>query len=139
MKLIDVLTINDNERIFKETKRDVIYKMKDNQLLYKTLPIENWDIVIAIDIDSLMTTEVEEYLKPKNPFERVKEGEVYYYITNCLKIEKTKDYHVSINNATFFSGNYFNDEETAKEALEQVRECLDKFKEHKLNELDIKE
>lgn len=139
MKLIDVLTINDNERIFKETKRDAFYKMKNNQLLYKTLPIENWDIVIAIDIDSLMTTEVEEYLKPKNPFERVKEGDVYYYITNCLKIEKTKDYHVSINNATFFSENYFNDEETAKEALERVRECLDKFKEHKLNELDIKE
>ena len=139
MNLLDVILENKEEKMYKVKDTEVYYKMKNGKLYCFSEYSKRWEESLKF-ANELRLIVVEEYSKNvENPFKRVKDGEVYYYITNCLKIEKTKDYHVSINNATFFSGNYFNDEETAKEALEWIRECLDKFKEHKLNELGIKE
>ncbi len=76
---------------------------------------------IQLTDEQLKMLGIEPEKKRKNPFDRVKKGKKYYFISGSGDIVSCTENTDSCDNTTYVESNYFNDEQFAKQvALHQL-------------------
>lgn len=82
-----------------------------------------------ISITELLKMDFEEVKEMKNPYKRVNNGEMYYFVSERGGIENFKEFTDCSDNKLFKSLNYFNNKEYAKYTAfkETLMRRMDKF------------
>lgn len=138
MNLRDVVIKNEEGKIYKAFVggRVNYFTIKDGLLQVRNRPKGEFQRS-NLAFNMLAEFEVNRFIELENPFERVGDGEEYYYLDDELIVRYDGDHYSALDNDRYIIGNYFNNEEVAKEARKFIEKAFEEFKISKLKELKL--
>ena len=119
MKIIDIdLKANGEKYYCKEM--NITFEVKNGNLIAETK---------SFSMAELLEMDFEETKEMKSPYERVKNGEIFYHVNYLGKNEALTDYRYAIDDKMFNNVNYFNNKNYAEYIAfkENLTRRMDKF------------
>lgn len=114
MKLLEILSKEENRNVYRVKGTNCIYKFEKGVLYVGNVDFKRWHESDA-KVNDLKEIEVEECdIQVLNG--RVCKGEVYYFLTSKLTVQKTMEQYTEFDNELFFADNYFKNKEGAEKA-----------------------
>lgn len=123
MNLLDVVNVNDEERIFKCNNTRTFYKMENDDLLFRNEAVKEWTRS-TIKIRELRKLNVEEIQEGR----KKTHGETYYFIDDEGNIVGDEEIFSMVDDNRYEIGNYFKNKEEAEECRDLIKETIREFK-----------
>ncbi len=123
MNLLDVVNINDEERIFKCNNTRTFYKMENDDLLFRNEAVKEWTRS-TIKIRELRKLNVEEIQEGR----KKTHGETYYFIDDEGNIVGDEEIFSMVDDNRYELGNYFESKEEAEMCRELIERTIKAFK-----------
>lgn len=123
MNLLDVVNINDEERIFKCNNTRTFYKMENDDLLFKKEDDKEWTRS-TLTIRELREYNVEEIQEGR----KKTHGEIYYFIDDEGNIVGDEEIFSTVDDNRYELGNYFESKEEAEMCRELIEKTIKAFK-----------
>lgn len=127
MKLLDVVNINDCERIFECNSTRTYYKMENNELLFRKESSKGWARSV-MTVGRLREYDVEEIQEEIQEGRKKSRGEIYYYIDEMGNVIEDTEEFASLDDDRYEFGNYFESKEEAEECRELIIKTIKAFK-----------
>lgn len=127
MKLLDVVNINDCERIFECNSTRTYYKMENNELLFRKESSKGWARSI-MTVGILREYDVEEIQEEIQEGRKKSRGEIYYYIDEMGNVIEDTEEFASLDDDRYEFGNYFESKEEAEKCRDLIKETIREFK-----------
>lgn len=126
MKLLEILSKEENGNVYRVKGTNCIYKFEKGVLYVGNVDSKRWHESDA-KVNDLKEIEVEECdIQVLNG--RAYKGEVYYFINSKLTVQKTMEQYTVFDNELFFADNYFKNKEDAEKAQKIIELAIKNLK-----------
>lgn len=127
MKLLEVLSRNEERKVYRAKGENCIYKVEKGNLYVGNIYFKTW-YESEMKVNDLMKIEVEELVENKTSRKMFK-GEVYYFINDEGSIVEDEEDFSIVDDERCEFGNYFKSKEEAEMCRELVIKTIREFKE----------
>ena len=126
MKLLEVLSRNEEGKVYRAKGGNCIYKVEKGNLYVRNIYLKTW-YESEMKVNDLMKIEVEELVENKSSRKMFK-GEAYYFINDEGSIVEDEEDFSIVDDNRYEIGNYFESKEEAEECRELIIKAIKAFK-----------
>lgn len=137
MKSLEILSKEESKNVYRVKGMNCIYKFEKGVLYVGNVDFKRWH-ESDMKVNDLKDIEVEECdIQVLNG--RVYKGEVYYFLTSKLTVQKTIEQYTEFDNELFFADNYFKSKEEAEICRDLIEKTIRAFKGRKKTKQECEE
>lgn len=119
MKLLEILSKEENRNVYRVKGTNCIYKLEKGVLYVGNVDFKRWH-ESDIEVNDLKDIEVEECdIQGLNG--RAYKGEMYYFLTSKLTVQKTIEQYTEFDDELFLADNYFKRKKDAKKVQSIIK------------------
>ena len=126
MKLLEILSKEENRKVYRVKGTNCIYRFEKGVLYIGNVDFKRWH-ESEVRVNDLMKIEVEELVENKSSKKMFK-GEAYYFINDEGSIVEDEEDFSIVDDNRYEIGNYFESKEEAEECRELIIKTIKAFK-----------